>query len=96
MTQLCKAEAHEQHVLIELCKAVKLHEEAMEILKDCQSAPQVSTSQAPAVPKAPKSHHHVLAIPISAEAQCIVPTHIKVPLNPQPAKLELMCPGWKQ
>ncbi len=63
--------------MIELHKVVKLSEEAMEILKNSQSAPQVSTSQAPAVPKAPKHHFHVLAMPISAEAQHIVPTCIK-------------------
>ena len=63
--------------MIELCKVAKLHEEVMEILQNCQSALQASTSQAPAVPKAPKSHHHALAMPISIEAWHIVPTHFK-------------------
>ncbi len=77
MAQLCEAEAHEQHGMIELCKAAKLHEEAMEILKNCQSTSQASTLQAPAVLKAPKSHYCMVAIPISMEAWHIVPTHIR-------------------
>ena len=70
MAQLREAEAHEQCGMIELRKAVKLCEEAMEILKNCQSAPQASTSQAPAVPKAPKSHRCAVAVPISVLVYC--------------------------